>query len=760
MATGTQKSKLDNESKGTVVEGEHRPQAYFHPGSATLLFVEAKDNKVIQQECSKLAALLEEQKKHQLLVDDINYEILTQVGKKPQRVFDSKLKEAYAQLNDANNKLKAELKVITAKIPEGELLDENSKESAIGIMELIPLKRTAGFKSIYIRSDRIRSHWRKYKLSEIDKKSGEASFIKYHNKQVLSGYDEHGNEIKKTVRSAAIDTDELQKQLKTVPVSMKFEKELLEDSSNCLFEWAKKMNKGLVWPKESDSADEESTYHQYVDISVQAQLMRYSQGAGLSAEFNPLEGKASAKIAGHASFALGEAKASTAFYIPDRLGTRLLFPAKASADSPQGGVCNMGALRYAINAVLSGSAGASLGIELGVEVDASGEMAMGYGIKGSPAKLLPPPQPGQREINLALPAIPDAKAGGEIGAFVGIQAGGNISGAIEWFDPHPEDDQKINAAQNTPVKDAGKPIVPKEKKFTAIATLTLGANFQAGAGGSGVFYVTYINSRFRIYCKAALCWGVGGKGSIGFEVDGNCYLAFMKSFMYMLRNVDYQKLEQMMEVGSFQALCAIPLIMAARGVQAVDAMLFDMYEVLNRLEKDFDDENKRVKLMHVILEYPDQFKYTPPETKGALIAMLIDSNWVDWIDPRNQNNNFFSINAWKIGPLKLRKQAVFMALKWVQSKADYNNVMQHLTLSPGEMKGNQVLDEHEVINFLSIGELKMAFFTNYGEKLKLLYDELPDAVGEDEPFRPIPEYKMAQYLAVLDKQHPDNTLIA
>lgn len=59
--------------------------------------------------------------------------------------------------------------------------------------------------------------------------------------------------------------------------------------------------------------------------------------------------------------------------------------------------------------------------------------------------------------------------------------------------------------------------------------------------------MTYINSRFRIYCKAALCWGVGAKGSLGFEVDGNSFAAFMKSFLYMLRNVDYQKLEQMMK---------------------------------------------------------------------------------------------------------------------------------------------------------------------------------------------------------------------
>ncbi len=50
---------------------------------------------------------------------------------------------------------------------------------------------------------------------------------------------------------------------------------------------------------------------------------------------------------------------------------------------------------------------------------------------------------------------------------------------------------------------------------------------------------------------------------------------------------------------------------------------------------------------------------------------------------------------------------MFMALKWVQSQADYNNIMQHLTLSPGEKKGNKELNEKDVIKFLGIGERKL-----------------------------------------------------
>jgi len=751
MTKGTQQSSLDNVSKNTVVNGEHGPQVYFHPGSATLLCVDAKDNRLLIQEQLKMTALLENQKKAQIALDELNYEMLTQAGKKPQRAYDSKLQSTYQQLNDANEQLKAELKTLTAKIPEGELLDENSKGSAIGLMELIPLQKTTGFKSTYVRSDKIRSHWRKYKLSEVDKESGEASFIEYKDKEI-TGVDANGNETKKTVRSGKIDAEELIKQLKEASVSLKFEDELLEDSNVVLTDWAKKMNKGLTWPKENDKPDDESTYHQYVDISAQAQLMRYSQGAGLSAEFNPLEKKASAKMEGHSSFALGEAKASTELFIPDRLGIALLFPAKASAGLV-GDVCNMGAIRYTINAVLSGNVGASLGIELGVEADFNGEMAKGYGIKGSPAKLAPPPPPGQRKINLTIP-LPDVQAGGEIGAFAGVQAGGNVSGAIEWFDPHPEKDSNVKHEEN-------EPIVTKEKKFTAIATLSLGVTAQAGAGGTAVFYVMYFNSRFRIYCKAALCWGIGAKGSLGFEVDGNSFAAFMKGFMYMLRNVDYQKLEDMMSLGTFQSLCAIPIILAAEKIQIGTEMFNrikdDIDGVLGQFNQALDSEDKRVALMKSIIANPDQLKYTPPETKGAIIFQLMDVNALDVIDQRNQKKS-----ASKWGVMQLRKTAVMLCFKWVQSKADYNNVMQHMTANPAAGKGKIKSNEQALLKFLGMTEFGFMgrYSTQYEQSLHTLYERLPSTVDPDEPFKPIPHDEMKQYIALINEHHNVNTQMA
>lgn len=455
---------------------------------------------------------------------------------------------------------------------------------------------------------------------------------------------------------------------------------------------------------------------------------------------------------GHSSFALGEAKASAELFIPDRLGIALLFPAKTSAGLA-GDVCNMGAIRYTINAVLSGNVGASLGIELGVEADFSGEMAKGYGIKGSSAKLTPPPPPGQRTINLTIPQ-PDVQVGGEIGAFAGVQAGGNVSGAIEWFDPHPEADSAVK-------HDAKESVIAREKKFTAIATLTVGVNVQAGGGASAVFYVTYIKSRFRIYCKASLCWGVGAKGSLGFEVDGSSFAAFMKSFMYMLRNVDYQKLEKMMSLGTFQSLCAIPIILLAENIQ-IGTEMFNrvaggVEEVLIQFNQALDNEDKRVALMEKIIANPDQLKYTPPETKGTIIFQLMDVNVLDIIDQRNQKKD---TSKW--GVLQLRKTAIMLCFKWVQSKADYNNVMQHMTARPAAGKGNVTINEQALLSFLGTTEFGFmgSYSTQYEKNLRTLYEKLPTTVEPDEPFKPIPHEEMQKYIALINDNHDSNTQMA
>ena len=77
--------------------------------------------------------------------------------------------------------------------------------------------------------------------------------------------------------------------------------------------------------------------------------------------------------------------------------------------------------------------------------------------------------------------------------------------------------------------------------------------------------------------------GSGFSGEVGFEVDGSSFAGFMKSFMFMLRNVDYQKIELMMEGRCSPFLCAILLLWRHKGYRAIDAMYIDVTRVLVNL---------------------------------------------------------------------------------------------------------------------------------------------------------------------------------
>lgn len=179
MATGEEKTKTSAQGSGKVVKGKYDPEIYLHPGSATVLCVDATAEKTIKEEHYFLSGLLEKQLKAQKDLDEANYAAILQADTVPERQLQSKVTEAYAALNKANKAFRQELMTLTANVPEGELLDEKMKESAIGIMELIPLNKNSvtGFKKTYIRSEKIKEDWRRYKLSNVDKKQAKPALL-------------------------------------------------------------------------------------------------------------------------------------------------------------------------------------------------------------------------------------------------------------------------------------------------------------------------------------------------------------------------------------------------------------------------------------------------------------------------------------------------------------------------------------------------------------------------------------------------------
>lgn len=725
-----QQGKTSNTPKGIPVKVKASPELYFHPDSSTFLLFEAKDNKLLEQEQIFLSQLIENQLAAKEALEKVTDQCFALAKTNP-RAAEMQLKPAYERVNNATINLREALKDLTPAIHDGKLLSSDTKKSAIGIMELIPMSKrgAAGFKMTYVRSDKMANHFRTYELSKGDSKSADKSFLK---KTIITlPPDANGKRKEKTTYK--IDSEKLLKQFSSIKPSIKSSiagTDLIKNADFILSDWAKEHNKTLE--HSLDNFNQIYKNSKGVDLSAQAQLMRFSRGLSAGADYNPLDKQLNAKVKGHASFVLGEAKAEFKKHLPDKAGFEMCYPNNHGKEG------TLGRIKTVIIITATGSVGASLGVEAGVLLDWGGKTAKGYGVRGANSKLELKSLPGMQKSNISIP-VPDAKVGAELGAFAGLEAGINLAGTIEWKSPE------------------------KNNDFKVFAKLMPGITLQAGAGASGQFYITFVKGKFRIFCKAGLCWGAGAKGNIGFDVDAGLLVEFMPMFTHMLRNMDYIKMLKIMDDNAFKTLCMLPIIALSAGVQ-ISELAFDTFqETLTAIRIDLQQANKRVKLMQSINNNPDSLKFTAPETKGAIIAILIDSSVWDGIDLRNQNNDLTTLNAYKWGAMKLRKQAIFNALMWVQSKSDYENVMQHLTIIPAQGKGDWKNNEQKVINFLSVSEQGWMgdLSTQYGKKLKWLYQRLPDGTDIDPtaPLQPIPKYQMDEYLAFVTTSH-SNTMTA
>lgn len=697
--------KMGMQAKGISARNASGLRVYFHADSETFLVVEGNE---VEQESNRLNELLGYQVDSQMRIDELTKKCSDlDWGQVTQRnALQNELQKEAQRLDELNKKLKVELNTLTPteELPKTVLLDSKSK-NAIGLMELIEVRGgVKGTRFTYVRSDKIQSHWRRYQLNNKQKESGKKSFIKREEY-----IDEQG--VKKS--RDKIDFDELKSQVSKVkPNMLKGEQDIVEQHIGILGKWAEDMNESL----------RHSPYKgEHIEFDSQSQLMRWTYGAGLTEELDPFEidfrskkkkikneGQLNGKGSAYASLALAESKSKLTLSLPDTEGITILYPLKPEIG---GGMGELGTLRFDFEIALAGSIGASLGVELGVSTKANWA-------KGVPASAVSGGIPGKRTVDITK-VIEEPEVKGELTVFAGAQASINVSGAIMWRNP----DEK--------------------QKYTPLAKVALGATAQFGAGWSGTFRFSYENGRVRVLVRGGMCWGGGGKGSVAFDVDSTAILTdFMPCLTYMLRNADYIKLsETVIRGGDFYAFCALPLLIGMYGVnQLIDNFQYETTELLMRLEKSWDEKELRVALMqHILNTQGACLKFSPPESKGAAIASLIERNfWDDVASPASHAQTECEGQT----TYSARKRAVLLALRWVQSKRDYENVMQHLSKGfdiSGSWQGNQ----QEVVNFLSIGEKVRTYGggeiipnastvkilpSYYAENLMKIYNSLPDFV--------------------------------
>lgn len=709
-ANNTTSTHLKLQSTGVTAYCTFGPALYFHPDSETLIAVDACDNDALEREHGRLEKLLATRIDAQLRIDDLTQQITRldwhQVAERNR--LESQLKQEYQQLDGAVTALRNELQALTpaSQLPEATLLDDNAKKSAIGIMEMIEI-RGGGYRGgryTYVRSDRIRSHWRRYRLNDGEKQPATKSFIKTVS---------HTGEDGITRTRQEIDTEKLKSQLAKVKPSMTvWEQKLIDDHVDVLTDWARELNDSLKKHAESESGN--------IVFDGQAQLMRWTYGAGLKGTLNPFEydirtGRvkptttASGKLSAYASLALAEAKSTAKVYWPDHAGTRICYPLDPER-IPGGGMGLLGVLRFDFELALSGSIGASLGIEAGVSF--SGDV-----VKGLPVKATPTGTPGQwRNVDISK-AAEEVKPGAELSLFAGAEVGANLAGKMVWLNPDKE----------------GK----GSDKFNALATIAAGTTLQAGWGVSGCVEFRWEDGKVRIHIKGGICSGFGAKGSVTLEVNGKTIMSeFMPCLTYMLRNADYTRLMDIMTEKDYGYFCAIPLLAGMynlnRVIDAADA-------IGTTLKASWDDKEARVRLMEKILDNDEYLKYAPPESKGAAIAALIEQNiWDEVASPASHQGEVCEGGT----TFASRKRTILAVLRWVQSKREYENIMQHLSTTIGE-KGDWKANEARVIAFLAEGEQPREYGydasfipgaqkviitpSHYAENLHAIYTHLPDA---------------------------------
>lgn len=654
---------------------------YFHADSETFLAV---DGDALEQESNELNRLLGDQVDTQMRIDDLTLQCTkldwAQVGE--QKVLQSQIQQESQRLDDLNKRLKVKLTTLSAteELPKVTLLD--SSKSAVGLMELIEVRgNMKGVRYIYARSDQIDSKWRRYPLEEGDKKSGGKSFV------VSESYtNSEGN----TKTREKIDYDKLKSQISKIkPKMLKAEQELLEQHTGVLGQWARDMNDSLKHsPYQGDKFGFDS----------QSQLMRWTYGAGLTEELNPFEvdfrnkGKklkkeavTSGKASAYASLALAESKSKLTLSLPDIHGITITYPLKPEMG---GGTGNLGTLRFDFELALAGSVGASLGVELGVSMKSNWA-------KGVPGSSDNTGAPGERKIDISK-VVEDPEATGELTVFAGAQASANLSGSIKWCNPE------------------------KSKEYTTLAKVAVGATAQVGAGWSGTFRFSYENGKVQVLARGGMCWGGGGKGSVAFDIDSDAIITdFMPCLIYMLRNADYIKLsENVIREGDFYAFCALPLLITMYGVDNLATATWSQTNrLLVELEKSWSDKENRVKIMNKILATQGEcLKYSPPESKGAAIASLIEHNvWDEVASPASNAQT----ECEGLVMFSARKRAVLLCLRWIQSKREYENVMQHLSKefnAVGSWRGNQ----QDVADFLALGEDEREYGGIITPKVKIL----------------------------------------
>lgn len=252
-------------------------------------------------------------------------------------------------------------------------------------------------------------------------------------------------------------------------------------------------------------------------ISAEAHALRFAASASAGVNnWNPAEGNIEVGAKASAAFSLAEGAVSLTSFFPSQGG----YPLRLRYRNAEGKDvdCPLGVIR------LQGK------VELSCFVGAHAQASAGASVRYKPGD----EGAGGATALLGSPHIEPSR-GGNIGlkgdAFAGAQAGGALSGALQWVEPS-------NQGKGTVVKGQSN----ASSSWSSLAEIKAEASAAFGAGIGGEFGITIASDRLAVNCKGRLVFGPGASGGFSTVVDLEKTYALLKLVCEALADVDYRYL--------------------------------------------------------------------------------------------------------------------------------------------------------------------------------------------------------------------------
>jgi hypothetical protein len=391
---------------------------------------------------------------------------------------------------------------------------------------------------------------------------------------IITPFKINTKEIKHRIAEEVQDQAKFEKKWKLKPDDA-------EEFSGILSAWAKTMNGDLTQFLDRQKGELETSFqidpenpNRMVDLSVGAQLMRYTAGAGLAINFSPFNGDVfdprdrnwgqrlkqgvksgefGIRANAAASFSVAEGKIGTDFYLPHFAGWHATVDIKDQH-------FELGYWRFNGNLLLSGHVGASLAIEAEIAVTVVGGKQGIHGVA-----------PRKKDVDLVRAGV---NAG--LNVFAGVTAGAELKGALQWLNPEGAESD-------------GKPVEPKAgaaiAEYKDIALISYGVAADAGIGVKGSFKITHEKGKFAIYIKAGACLGVGGTAKLKLEAGFGTIGEFFKCVAYQLKRADFHKMADAIDQEAYDAYCQIKYILIVTGGELAKYATVS----LNELRLEYED---------------------------------------------------------------------------------------------------------------------------------------------------------------------------